>query len=294
VLTQPYGAGGAKNASYVAASYVKFVEAGGARAAVVPHAASDDVHRRLFDGLNGLLLPGGDSDIRLGTPLRRAANNFVRWSRAAAAAHDDVFPVVGHCMGFELLLSVVANSDDVLSRFDAENLTLPLTFNAQRAARSALFGPAAAARAVQVLSRENVTLNNHVQGVTPHVLASTPPLAAMFGEPLTTNVDRKGATFVSTVEAVDTPWLYAFQYHPEKNAYEWRPDEVISHSPDAVEAMAYLARHMVSFARRSTHRFASWPDERRSLFYNYAPRFSGYDEHASFEQVYVFDDSSWS
>ena len=34
------------------------------------------------------------------------------------------------------------------------------------------------------------------------------------------NKDRKGKSFVSTMEAKTVP-VYATQWHPEKNAFEW-------------------------------------------------------------------------
>jgi len=37
---------------------------------------------------------------------------------------------------------------------------------------------------------------------------------------LSTNSDRQGVDFVSSIEAKDFP-IYGTQWHPEKNAYEW-------------------------------------------------------------------------
>jgi hypothetical protein len=47
-----------QNSSYVAAAYVKWIEAAGGRAVPIRFYVSDGELRRLFDSINGLILPG--------------------------------------------------------------------------------------------------------------------------------------------------------------------------------------------------------------------------------------------
>lgn len=49
--------------SFIAASYVKFVESGGARAVPVRFDAPAEETLRVFSAVNGLLLPGGSADV---------------------------------------------------------------------------------------------------------------------------------------------------------------------------------------------------------------------------------------
>lgn len=66
ILTQPLDESSVSSAgprSYLAASYVKFVEAGGARAVPVRYDAPPDEIMRIFAAVNGLLLPGGHADV---------------------------------------------------------------------------------------------------------------------------------------------------------------------------------------------------------------------------------------
>lgn len=74
------------NCEYIAASYVKWVEAAGGRALPIPYNASAALLDALFGRMNGLLLPGG------GNPLPEAA---VHMLGRAVAAHEagDFFPV---------------------------------------------------------------------------------------------------------------------------------------------------------------------------------------------------------
>ena len=57
---QPYFSPELCNTSYIAASYVKHIEAGGARVVPVLIDQEDDYYQRIFNSTNGLLLPGGD------------------------------------------------------------------------------------------------------------------------------------------------------------------------------------------------------------------------------------------
>ncbi len=115
----------------------------------------------------------------------------------------------------------------MLSGFDSENLTLPLTF-APAAATSRLWGNAGDA-INKILSTEPVTMNNHHDGVIPstwngeqrhamHSLfrtfgvccnADSPLLGGRFNI-LSTNVDRVGREFVSSFEGKTLP-IYATQ-----------------------------------------------------------------------------------
>jgi hypothetical protein len=47
-----------------------------------------------------------------------------------------------------------------------------------------------------------------------------------FFQLLSTNVDRKGKAFVSSVEAFNFP-IYATQWHPERPQFDWTPTENI-------------------------------------------------------------------
>lgn len=52
--------------SYVAAGFVKWLEAAGARVVPIRYYSSDAELRRLFDSVNGLVFPGGLTDLYLG------------------------------------------------------------------------------------------------------------------------------------------------------------------------------------------------------------------------------------
>ena len=59
---------------YLAAAYVKLVESTGARVVPIPFDATEAELERLFSAVNGIVLPGGDSNFTPGTVFYDNAN----------------------------------------------------------------------------------------------------------------------------------------------------------------------------------------------------------------------------
>ena len=98
------------------ASYVKWIEASGARVVPIRSTASAAERASLFASINGLLIPGGD-DITL-TQWNNAYNNATRaWLQLAFDANraGDPFAVWATCQGFEQL-AVFASAPAEVSR----------------------------------------------------------------------------------------------------------------------------------------------------------------------------------
>ncbi len=94
-------------------------------------------------------------------------------------------------------------------------------------------------------------MNNHECGVSPSDFNANSRLTSFYNV-LSNNVDRNGKPFVSSIEGKTVP-VYATQWHPEKNAFEWTPEEAIPHSLEAVRVCTYMAQFFVNEARKSTH-----------------------------------------
>ncbi len=260
---------------YVPASYVKWLELAGARVVPVSYYASDAEVDELFAQANGALFPGG------GSPAPAAARRLYSRVKQAHAA-GDYFPLWGTCDGFEWIMQIAAADDSVLTGgFDAENISLPLNLTAE-AESSELLGEASGVFVQGLTPRTSVldalralplTMNNHVQAVTPADFRSSAPLSGSF-RLLATNADRNGREFVSMVEGAGGLPVWATQFHPEKNIFEQgvylpsgRPYEAIHHDVAAVAAAQYFANFFVNRARRSNHSFRDANDEWEHLVY---------------------------
>lgn len=268
--------------SFIAASYVKYIESAGARVVPVPFDAPESELQTLFNSLNGLLVPGGDVDIET-SPFYPAVKFFVN-SAIEAAKQGDWFPIHGTCLGFQTLNVIVSGDQyNLLTRFDSENISLSLDFTSS-APTSRMFGNAPA-EIMKILASQDVTMNNHHYGISTSNFAQNTRLTSFF-RLLSTNVDRAGLPFVSAVEGINAP-IYGTQFHPEKPMFEWMPGTAVNHDADSIVANQYFANFLVDEARKSNHSFASLAAETAALIYNYNATYTLGPE--SYTQCYFFD-----
>lgn len=268
-----------KNESYIASSYVKFVESAGARVIPILSNSSAEQLGTVFSLINGVLFPGGG--VSLDSSNYGHAGSVIYDLAKKANDGGDFFPLWGTCLGFELLgyLSAGKDSSVLASGVDAENLSLALNFSsgAESSRLYAGFSP----EDMKSLSEEALTFNNHKMAITVSTFNARPDLNQFYNV-LSTNRDRGGLEFVSSMEAQRYPF-YAVQWHPEKSGFEWNTGESINHSQHAVRAMQLMANFFVSEARRSKHTFS---DQDIKLIYSYTPTFTG--SKSFFEQKYYF------
>jgi gamma-glutamyl hydrolase len=138
-------------------------------------------------------------------------------------------------------------------------------------------------------------MQNHGHGIAYGAFAANPSLDNFF-DVLTLSIDRQDAVYVSTMEARKYP-IYATQWHPEKNAFEWTPDLDIPHEPEAVEITQEVANFLMGAARKNHHRPESREDEEDLLIYNWQDglRYSGkrkYEgEEVAFDEIYIFPEA---
>ena len=108
---------------------------------------------------------------------------------------------------------MAANSTSVLDHdFDCSDLSLALKL-ASAVDQSRLF-KAMPENLKTIATTQNVTYNHHKGGITPKKYSDSQKLVSFY-RALSTNDDKKGATFISTIEGIKYPF-YGVQWHPEK------------------------------------------------------------------------------
>uniref|UniRef100_A0A3B3B551 folate gamma-glutamyl hydrolase n=1 Tax=Oryzias melastigma TaxID=30732 RepID=A0A3B3B551_ORYME len=223
--------------SYIAASYVKFLESAGARVVPVLINQTPEDYKKLFLSINGILFPGGGVNIT-SSGYERAAEIFYQLA-LTANKNGDFFPVWGTCLGFEEL-TFLTSGKMLLSHTNTSAAALPLNFT-EDAKRSRMFS-AFPAELMAALASEPLTVNAHQFSLATTTFYADESLKNFY-RVLSTNTD--GTTeFVSTFEAYRYP-VYGTQWHPEKNAFEWTRS-FIPHSPSAVKTTFYMAEFFVS------------------------------------------------
>jgi gamma-glutamyl hydrolase len=234
--------------------------------------SSDDELRRLFNSVNGLIFPGGLTDLWLDSPYVVAARKLWTWAREANDA-GDVFPIHGTCLGFQLLHILEANVSFTRLLVDTDSVAHATTLQfTPAAAGSAMYGGMDADLVAALGDPSmNASLENHMFGLPPAHYDRWPVLRDTFSL-VTTAVDRAGVTYVSSAEHKRYPFT-ATQWHPEKPPFEFGMAEV-PHCLAAIRVSQHLANVFVDTARRSSHKFESNEEEINELIYNYKSWFT--------------------
>lgn len=247
--------------TYIPATYVKYMEQAGARVVPIKGGQSQEYYSKMVNYTNGILIPGGAVDFA--TSLIGRSAKIVYDLALQLNDKGDYYPIWGTCMGFQLLC-YVTQGDNLLKPTDSNNASWPLNFTSE-AKLSRMYGTAPI-EIQKILLTEPVTQNQHSYSIlTPDFENSK--LSKFFFK-LSTNTDRKGVEFISSVEAKNYP-IYGTQWHPEKNSFNWNPNYIINHDSNAVLVGQYMANFFVKEARKSQHTFPSSLVEAANLIQNY-------------------------
>merc|ERR1712137_982699 len=199
-----------------------------------------------------------------------SGRNLLKLARAAKD-ESDPFPILGICLGMQLL-SVLVSDDTVLciNCFKTEGTPLALNFT-QSPASSELF-KTMPEHLIDALQTENLTANFHHDGVKLDMFHENKKLSEFFSLVSTSRLGN-GDVFVSTMEAKNYP-IFATQWHPEKANFEWKKSpergyDDVNHSSEAVAVSQHVANVFVNFARQSLHRFDE--NMESSIFHYEAP-----------------------
>lgn len=181
--------------SYIAASYVKYLESSGARVVPIPSSMSDEEVEMLANHVNGAFFPGGG--IKWFTPgYYHHAKIF--YDKAIEAKKQGIhFPVWGTCLGFETLHVLTAGTNKVIGNFSAQDVRLPLNYT-DSAMESRLFANMSK-ELYKALATEDIPYHHHRKGIAPKTYLDFKELDDFFNI-LSTNTATSGETFVSTIE----------------------------------------------------------------------------------------------
>ncbi|XP_059142732.1 gamma-glutamyl hydrolase-like [Physella acuta] len=226
---------------------------------------------------NGILISGGAVNFETSLIGRSARIVF----KLALALNDkgDYYPMWGTCMGFQLLCYLIEGVN-LLKLTDSRNATWPLKFSSD--VKGSRMFKNAPPELMKILSTEPVTQNQHKYSILIHDFENS-SLSEFFTK-LSTNTDRKGIEFISSVEGKKYP-IYGVQWHPEKNNFNWNPNYEINHGTNAVIVGQYMANFFVNEARKSQHKFPSLEAEAKNLIQNYKRVY--FSDGSFFENYYI-------
>ncbi|CAJ1957613.1 unnamed protein product [Sphenostylis stenocarpa] len=266
--------------SNIPASYVKFVESGGARVIPLFYNESPQKLTKKLDLVNGVLFTGGWAT---SGPYLEALE-FVFQTALEKNDGGDHFPVLGLNLGGNLLIKIVADQADVLETFNASSLPSSLQLWKSANDEGSLYQRFPLDLLTQ-LSTDCLVLHNHKYAITPRKLQYNRKLSNFF-EILATSNDRDDKIFVSTARGKNYP-VTVNLWQPEKNAFEWGTSLKAPRTENAIRVTQSSANFFVSEARKSSNRpYAQ--EVRDNLIYNYQPTYGG-TAGKGYDQVYLFE-----
>ena len=202
IISQP-GDPATGHDSYIAASYVKFVEAAGARVVPFFHDAPVEETDARFAAVNGVLIPGGAARLAPGHTFFDVAARVIDLATDANEKKRQHFPILAICLGFEALGVHLSGNASLLSSFDAEDTAAPLYFT-EAAKRSRLFG-SMPRKVRESLASKPFARESHSWGISLTSFEAEEKLKENL-EVLSLSSDPEGRVYVSSMEHKTLPF----------------------------------------------------------------------------------------
>jgi len=275
--------------SFIVASYVKWLEAAGARVVPLRWGAPDCEVDFLVSRMSGLVLPGGSA----GTDPTHSLGKFAYQVFHKALARR--IPIWGTCQGHEQIMRFIATDageKNPLGHFPSHGQLLPLTFTV-KAPQAFIYN--FLPRDVRAnLAASNLTINLHEFGIGVLTFQQSKALSSNFTL-VATSKDVKGKEFVAMTQHKHHP-IVTVQFHIEKNAFEFQESydgddnsgSAIAHGSDGVLAGQQFALWLVGEARKQPFSWRSGELE-NWIIWNWPLHFSGKENRTEWEQEYEFE-----
>ncbi|CAH0398721.1 unnamed protein product [Chilo suppressalis] len=269
--------------SYISASYVKSVEASGARVLPIFIGKSRNYYKELMSKINGVLYPGGNTWFNQSDGYADAGQHIYEIAQEFNDA-GDYFPLFGTCLGFELFVIMASGKDRPENRVHCVAIgNYPLMFTEDY--RSSKLFNQISKKSADLLEKENSTVHHHQfcivdENLERYNLTKDWRVSSH-------SMDNQGKKFISSIEHRRYPF-YGVQFHPEKPAFEWNKKNKYLRSRDAIDAQRYFMDFFVEECKRNSHKFIDEKEETDSLIYNYKPYYTG-AQGAYFTQCYFFE-----
>lgn len=184
------------NTTYVAASYVKLIEAGGGRAVPLLADMPTDDLMKVIHSINGAILSGGDGDLA-NSHYEKVARLVYQYSMKKLDEEGERWPILGICRGSQILPVITAKKDFLIHTF-SKNYSVPLDFYKKEYKNSRLFGKAPSG-IIKTLKEKPITINAHLFSLPPKFMLNNQILTDFY-RVISTNKDKQGVEFISTYE----------------------------------------------------------------------------------------------
>ena len=215
--------------------------------------------------VNGLCLPGGSSNIWTLNGDTKQESDYTKAGRqllklAAEINNENInFPVLGICLGFQLMTSCIGSSLDIIEPCDNCNdysTTLEWTSEAKDSKIYNCFLEEQRTR----LSSAPLSFNFHSYMVDLNKFKENKDLNNFFKVVATSNSMTKDFSFITAIEGKNYPF-FAFQHHPEWCYHDfYYPKGNIVNSIETIEIGNSIAKLFLSEAKKNKNSYPK-PEE---------------------------------
>ncbi|EDO28966.1 predicted protein, partial [Nematostella vectensis] len=186
---------------YIEGSYVQMVESAGAR--VVPILINQSPHQilKIFNSINGLLLPGGH--VKLQKSGYGRVGKMLYEMAVKSNQQGQPFPIWAECLGLELIALLASGrglargqyDTELLDHTDTKQYSKPLDLSSDYK-QSQLLSSADHAM-IQYMTKALNAFNNHDKGLTPEEMK--------FPRPILAALKKKGITHPTPIQVQGLP-----------------------------------------------------------------------------------------
>lgn len=264
VLSNPE-TGSDKNSTLyrVNANYIRWLEANGMEAVAIHPWQSDSQLTSILSKLNGILLQGESIDLfDKETLYFKTASSIIGKAKNFLQTPIFNFPVFGICAGFQVLQTVLAETDVITPHPHADTAS-SLVFEADEIVDSKMFSDLNDYLAAILNSTQSV-YENHFMAVAPEAYSNSNKLREYMNYN-TLDKDSNGKPYVASAEGIKNYPFFGVQFHPEMINYNRIRNRNVPETFESVQVSKHFGHFLLKQALQSENVFDNVKDDENYL-----------------------------
>lgn len=240
--------------SRVSNNYAKWITASGGRVIAIHPWQTDEEIFDILEEVNGLLIQGGIEDID-------NENEFVfkifKIFDKVIEMNDEgkVFPVLGSCMGLELIMTYFSKAisdgfrmyNYFFTKIDVGPMLSTLKFEVDDMTKTLAF-KFFSSQDLEDISTKAISTKFHHNGILPETYNKFPGLIKNLLV-TTTSIDRQGVRYITSIEGKKYPFI-GLHFHAEKTVYHVL-DEPVAGSHEAITSSRNIGNAFIDLAMKN-------------------------------------------
>lgn len=251
---------------YNMAVYSRFVEQCGGRAVPIHFYLTETELEAILERVNGVIIPGGITKL---INDKDNITSFCKHIQIILRKSKELFdrgvhlPVFGVCLGLQGIAVAEAPHWEVLGVNTLNSVDMRANMIAYTDFDETKIHKKLSKKLRKAIQTEKICYDSHHDGVKPEFFTKYESLKDY--KVVLTSLDRDGIESVQCIEHKKYP-IYAVQYHPEKIAYLWRPENDVPRSANALELSRHYINYFIDDCRKSKNVYGTDEELRADLF----------------------------